>query len=551
MGFLRSSLAFFIVASFLITTMGLLLVTEAQQPSGRFPWLEQLKTLATERNVRLIILTRHEQSILALTRELFLQSEVAKELGIVELQFLSVPAENWPSYIENAKSRGVPIDVAWGGGPTLFNYLYSLGYLMPIDNATRPEHNAIFYELSKIPPRVGGAETYRVGDDGKIYWIGASISSFGFTINRAVLDRYGLPTPEKWADLASPIYAKYLPTTPLISTADPTKSTSTTRIFEIILQAKGWEEGWKILTLLGANARIYPGSSDARDAVIQGTVAIGTTIDFYGYMAQVQNPNCKYIMPEGETIVNADPIAILKDTRYPVHAAAFVAWVLSEWGGQQVWLNNEINRLPINALVFNTPLGQQRQDLKEAFEKAQTASGIHFDEVLSQQWVYSVIYYFKSTVVDVIDDLRPVWAEIAKAYLNGEISESNFQYLVNYITAPLKFKDPVTGEEVAFTKEYAIQINEKLTKSKEFYQAITTTWSARARERYISALELLKKAKEGVDLTQLGRTTTTVTQPTETTTTPQAQPQGGVPTTIILIIVAVAVIAAYFILLRK
>lgn len=549
MRFLRQLLASFIIISFMIAAAGLLLVTEAQQgTSERYPWLEQLKALTTVRNIRLIILTRHEQSILSLTRDLFLQSEVAKELGIVELQFLSVPAENWPSYIENAKSKGFPIDVAWGGGPTLFNYLYSLGYLMPIDNATRPEHNAIFYELSKVPPRVGGAETYRRGDDGKIYWIGASISSFGFTINKAVLERYGLPAPEKWADLASPIYAKYLPTTPLISTADPAKSTSTTRIFEIILQAKGWEEGWKILTLLGANARIYPGSSDARDAVIQGTTAIGTTIDFYGYMAQVQNPNCKYIMPEGETIVNADPIAILKDTRYPVHAAAFVAWVLNEWGGQQVWLNSEINRLPINDLVFTTPLGQQRQDLKEAFLKAVNASGIHFDEALSQQWVYSVIYYFKFTVVDVIDDLQPVWAEIAKAYLNGEINESNFQYLVNYITAPLKFQDPSTGQEVTFTKEYAVQINERLTKEKDFYQAMATSWSTKARERYLSALELLRKAKEGVDLTQLGKTTTT--QPTETTT-PQAQPQGGLPTTLILIVLAVIAIAAYFIITRK
>ncbi len=461
-----------------------------------YPWLDQLKQLTTERNVKLIVITRHEQSILTLTKNVFLKSPVAKELGIVDIQFLSVPAELWPDYIERAKKAGTPIDVAWGGGPTLFNNLDVEGYLLPISRGN-PVFQAIYYELGKIPERIAGAESYKVDKDGNIRWIGASVSSFGFTVNNLRLEQYGLPKPQKWEDLARPEYAAYLPSISMISIADPTMSTSNTRIFEIILQAKGWEEGWRILTLLAANSIIYSSSSDARDAVIRGDVAIGTTIDFYGYMAQYANPNCKYIAPQGETIVNADPIAILKDTKHLPHAVAFVAWVLNEYGGQQVWLDKDINRLPINLRTFETPMGRQRLDLKQALEDALNAQSIPFNETLSSNWVYSVIYYFKATLVNAHNDLQATWAQIAQAYISGKISKEWFEYLVRYISSPLTFKDPITGNIVSFTIDYAISVNTKLVKDPSVYQALMTQWEQLARERYRNALNLLKDAMAG------------------------------------------------------
>ena len=56
----------------------------------------------------------------------------------------------------------------------------------------------------------------------------------------------------------------------------------------------------------GANSRIYDQSGLVRDAAIQGTIGVGTTIDFYGYTAQLKNPEfCKYVLPADGTIVNA------------------------------------------------------------------------------------------------------------------------------------------------------------------------------------------------------------------------------------------------------
>lgn len=471
-------------------------LTVKAQGEDKFPWLSELEKLTTERDVTLVVITRHEQSIQTLSANLFLQSPVAQRLGIKNIQWLYVAAEQWPDYIQKAKERGRPIDVAWGGGPTLFNHLYSLGILSPIDNSTNPEHSAILYELTKLPEKIAGSSTYLRGEDGKIYWIGASISSFGFTINKKTLTTYGLPEPASWDDLTNPIYAKYLPTLPMIGLADPEKSTSNTRIFEIILQAKGWENGWRTLTLMAANAKVYSGSGDVRDAVITGDIAIGTTIDFYGYMAQKQNPSCKYIAPSGETIVNSDPIALVKGSSHPVHAAAFIAWVLSEWGGQQVWLDPDISRLPINPLIFNTPAGAVRQDLKDAIEYIRSMKAIDFNETLSSAWVWSVIYYFKATLINAHNDLQSAWASIAQAYLDGKITKEQFDTLVAKLTEPIEFRDPVTGNTVKFTLEYALTINDKLSDS-SIRQSLMTQWEQKARERYMSAYNLLQDMMKG------------------------------------------------------
>ncbi len=518
-----------------------------------FPWLEYLKSLPHPTGVTLTIITRHENTILQKTIEKFLNSDIAKELGIENIQPIFAGPELWESYIQKGLEKKRPIDVAWGGGPTLFNYIDSKGYIEPLDNTTHPEFNAVLYEMEKLPKILAGAPTYKVGDDGYVHWIGAAVSSFGFTVNHQMIDQYGIPMPRKWVDLTKPEYAKYLPQVPLTGIADPTKSTSNTRMYEIILQAYGWDEGWKVLTLMAANAKIYDSSSGVRDAVIRGEIAVGITIDFYGYTAMHQNPQCEYIIPENESIVNADPIAILKNTRYPVQAAAFVAWVLSEYGGQQIWLDPDINRLPINTRVFDTPLGQERQDLYQAFQTASQSGIIQFNETLSGLTERAMQYYFKATLVNAHPDLQSTWAAIAQAYLNGQINDLEYNYLINELTKPFTFKDPLTGTDTTFTLEYAIKINDELSKG-EIYQALMSEWEDGARTRYEKTYNDLEKILSG-ELQVTPTTTTPITEttsptgPTTTTTTTTTGTVtttggGGGETTQYLIVIGVIVLLA-------
>ncbi len=510
----------------------------AEEP---YPWLEYLKSLPHEEGVTLIVITRHEATLLEVAREKFLSSPVAQELGITNIQFVAAGPEQWETYIQRGIERGRPIDVAWGGGPTLFNYIDELGYLEPINPEAQPAYYAVLYEMEKIPEEIAGVATYKVGEDGYVHWIGAAISSFGFTVNNKVLRDYGLPKPTTWKNLTNPIYGKQLPSTPLIGIADPTKSTSNTRMYEIILQAYGWDEGWRILTLMAANSKIYDSSSGVRDAVIRGEIAAGITIDFYGYTAMHQNPDCEYILPQGLTIVNADPIAIIKGTNHPVQAAAFVAWVLSEYGGQQVWLDERVNRLPINPAVFDTPEGQARPDLRQAYETATTSPAIDFNESLALATERPMQFYFKATLVNAHDDLQSVWAEIVKAYFDGKITEEQFNQLVDKLTAPINFTDPLTGETTTFTLDYAIRIGPELSKP-DIYQALMTGWEEAARNKYLATYDMLQEMLQG------GQPSTETGTAGTTTATEEA---GGLGSNLYLIIGIIVILAAAYFLLKK
>ncbi|RLG83452.1 MAG: ABC transporter substrate-binding protein [Thermoprotei archaeon] len=531
---------------------------EGQEP---FPWLEYLKGLTDERGVTLTIITRHESTIQLLTKQLFLESPVAQELGIVNIQFLQLGPDLWVDYIQRRIERGTPIDIAWGGGPTIFNYIDQLGYVMALNPSEHPEVYAILYEVSKIPERIAGSPTRLTDDNGYIHWIGAAISSFGITVNNDKANEYNVPKPKTWLDLAKPEYARYLPSSQLIAIADPLMSTSNTRMYEIILQAYGWEEGWKILTLMAANSKILDSSSGVRDAVIRGDVVAGITIDFYGYTAMHQNPACEYIIPENESIINSDPIALLADSKHPVHAAAFIAWVLSEFGGQVVWLDPNINRLPINAKVFDLPEGQERPDLYEAYVKATAGGAILFNESFAIATERAMQYYFKATLVNAHDDLQNTWAAIAKAYLDGDINDVEYQYLINKLGEIISFKDPLTGQTLKFTSEYAAKINPNLTQA-EVASALLREWEEAARQNYHNVYLELQDILAGRKTITTPPTETT-TPPTETGTTPTTPPTGspttptpeGIPTstivTIIAIVILVIAIVVYFYIGRK
>ncbi len=466
-----------------------------------YPWLPELVKLAKERHaiyksVTLIVITRHDANIQRHTRELFLNSPVAKALNITNLKFVQLGPTLWLTYLERAKQRGISYDVAWGGGPTIFNLIDSYGFLMPLDNKTHPEFNAVMYEFNKIPKVYAGAKTYKVGKDGYIHWIGAAVSSFGFTVNKQVAKELGLPIPETWEDLAKPIYAKYLPAKPVLGGADPTKSTSNTRIYEIILQAYGWEKGWEVITRFAANAKIYDASDAVRDAVIRGDIMAGLTIDFYGYIAMKQNPNTEYIIPKGLSIVNPDPIAILSTTHYPIRAAAFMAWVLSEYGGQQIWLYSDVNRLPINPRVFDTPLGKQRQDLHSIWLKVRSITGINFSDARAAKWEFAMQEYFLATLVNAHSQLQSTWAALAKAYLNGKITKDQFEKLATELSEPLTFKDPFTGKMVTFTESYAAQINNKLRQG-AVLNAYLNAWEQAAIQKYQKVYNELQQLLSG------------------------------------------------------
>jgi ABC-type Fe3+ transport system substrate-binding protein len=405
---------------------------------------------------------------------LFLESDFAVENNIENIEFLPIADSLWIETI----SRSGDIDVAWGGGPDLFDIILDAGQLAPLEGEN------IETLLAGIPEDIGGSETRRVvGDD--VYWAGAAISSFGFTINTELLEYYDLPEPATWEDLASTTYAAYLPTT-LVGTADATKSTSNTRMFQIILQIYGWRDGWDLLIRMGANSKIFDQSGSVRDAVINKEIAVGTTIDFYGYTAQWKNPEfCKYIFPADGTIVNADPIALLTTSQDTELAMGFIEWVISP-EGQKVWLDGNINRMPVNEAVFDTPEGNQRADLEEVFQKTKEALTITFDSEEGASYYSSIRNYYRAVIVIPQIQLEKVWEDLTWALEDGQITQEQFDDLAFRLGDPdeIEFVDPETGETEVFTMEYAQGINGRIEEDVEYKQEMVDAWAAAALSHY-------------------------------------------------------------------
>ncbi len=418
--------------------------------------------------VVLKIITRHSSTIWSLTKEKFLQTDLAKEYNIVDLKFLGPNPVLWRQTIESTGD----IDVAWGGGPTLFDELMKAGLLAPI---TDEETLSV---VAEIPDEFGGAPLKRLSN-GEIVWVASAISSFGFIVNEPVLEEWGLPYPELWEDLASPEFGQLLPK-PTVAYSRPTQSTSHTRIYEIILQKFGWEKGWAILARIAANGRPYSGSVEALSAVESGEVAVSIGIDFYGYSAEVQFPGNKYVLPFNESIVNGDPIALLKTSKHPDAALAFIRWVLSV-DGQKIWLDKKVNRMPVREDVFNTPEGKERPDLYNNYIATKNNIGIPFDDNLALSYEYSMRYYFDAVFADVHEDLVKAWSLIVSKYLKGELTKEEFEYWAYELGKPLTWEE--NGKKVTFTLEFAQQINDGL-RSGDLVSKYQRIWRDAAVARY-------------------------------------------------------------------
>jgi ABC-type Fe3+ transport system substrate-binding protein len=369
-----------------------------------------------DQGITLNVMTRHASDIFKPYKDAFLTSDLATSAGVSNILFTLKEPADW---VIEANTHF--FDVAWGGGPTLFDALEEQNLLPEISDA------GVLAEAAHINETISGVPLKRYNTtcntdcSGNPTWIAAAISSFGFTVNHDVLEANGLAVPRRWADLAN---ASYFSTTkPLVAIGNAPDTTSNTRIYEIILQALGWEEGWALISAIAGNSVIYHGSTEVLNAVTLGEVGIAITIDFYGYQSQNENPSTEYIIPQGQSIVNGDPISLLDGPSANREAAnAFVQFVLSK-EGQKIWLKDTINRLPVREdFVFTDPDGFDRSDLKTAYDIAKNNVGIDFNDSLALSYSKITLSYFQTAITDNQDELHAGWGKIVSAYNSGKIT---------------------------------------------------------------------------------------------------------------------------------
>ncbi|MEO7100430.1 MAG: extracellular solute-binding protein [Luteolibacter sp.] len=250
---------------------------------------------------------------------------------------------------EETKRAGIGVDIFFGGGEPDFAGQAKKDRLVPLDIfKTQPE---LFVKDGPIPETFTG-ERYFPADH---VWVGTCMSQFGICYNPTVLNRLKIPAPSAWKDLGDPRYAGTL------ALADPTKSGSVARAFELLLQGEiqralavpgadrqaaidaGWTAGLQLIQRMAANARYFTDSaSKIPQDVGQGNAAAGMCIDFYGrsYAADLTTtdgkPRVVWIAPQGGTTLSADPIGVLKGAPHPELAQSFVEYCLSP-AAQTLW----------------------------------------------------------------------------------------------------------------------------------------------------------------------------------------------------------------------
>jgi len=282
--------------------------------------------------------------------------------------------------VDDAAKFGSRIDVFFGGGEYDHNRVYAQGLTVPPwGEAGAPE--ALLTApggIEAVPSRISG-EVWRTPT-----LFGNAVSTFGICYNVDRLKDSGIASPPStWDDLTSPNYFRQL------GMADPTKSGSVAKAFELMLHSKcreaviragyqteeiaayeaaiaeaglppgeipdgvpaayqeaieqGFMEGLRMIQLIGANARYFTDSSSKVPVDVgMGNAAAGIAIDFYGrFQAQVSRApdgteRMHYVTPLGGSGVSCDPISLLRGAPHREIAVRFIEFVLSE-EGQQLW----------------------------------------------------------------------------------------------------------------------------------------------------------------------------------------------------------------------
>lgn len=246
---------------------------------------------------------------------------------------------NAESALREGRAIGGNADLVFGGGSYEFGLL-KRELSVEVDGVRRTGR---ILERAALDPAwvaetfgensIGGDPIY--DPDG--YWFGTALSAFGIVFNRGYLAELGVQEPAKWEDLADARLSGAL------AMVNPAQSASVTTALEAILQRLGWERGWQVTRRMAANARSVSSSAPKVSLdVSAGDAAAGPTIDFYGrYQAQAivdsgGGARIGYIDPQGQTVVDSDPVALLAGAPHRETAERFIRFTLSD-EGQALW----------------------------------------------------------------------------------------------------------------------------------------------------------------------------------------------------------------------
>ena len=337
------------------------------------------------------------------------------------------------AFLESNTSCG--IDLFFGGGAYDFDQHAAAGRLVASDVLkTHPD----WFSTDSIPQVVSGETFY----DPAGRWIGTCLSSFGICYNSDSLRRLGIERlPTSWTDLTSPLFFKQ------VALADPTKSGSAAKAFEMVIQQKmqelvtaagaesdailalGWTQGLHIIQAASANARYFTDSAPKIPLDVSlGDAAIGMCIDFYGRFQSesvkigTSPSRLQYLTPAGGSSVGVDPIGLLRGAPHRAVAEEFIAFVLS-LEGQKLWnfqvgtpggpRKYALRRLPVRKELYASEFTPHRSDPEVMpYEDAKLFT---YHPAWTAPLIRTLSFIIRVTCLDLHHEQTEAWQSLVKA----------------------------------------------------------------------------------------------------------------------------------------
>ena len=343
---------------------------------------------------------------------------------------------------------GAGIDLFFGGGAYDFQKQASSGALVAKDGSGKygpgvlAEQKPEWFSDTVMPAMVSGEPFRDVG----FRWVGTVLSAFGICYNVDVLERLEIQEkPDQWINLTDPrLFGQ-------VALADPTKSGSVTKAFEMLIQQQirqvldsgvpeeeavqqGWERAMQMILKIGANARYFSDSATKiPHDVAQGDAAAGMSIDFYGrtfnelHKKADGSSRIEFVMPEGGTSIGADPVALLRGAPNPELAHQFIEFVLSI-DGQKIWdfkpgtpggpQRAAIRRPPIRKDFYTAAHAEFMADAE--VNPYEISKGFVYEEKWTGNAFRSLRFIIRTACVDTHEELREAWHALIEARMPAE-----------------------------------------------------------------------------------------------------------------------------------
>ncbi|MBR2358532.1 MAG: extracellular solute-binding protein [Lentisphaeria bacterium] len=396
-----------------------------------------------------------------------------------------------------ASDVSIDIDVFFGGGTYDHNNQARKGYA--VDGMMQQLHSE-WFKKEVMPMQWSGEAIY----DANGGYYGVCLATFGICYNPDRMKELGEP-PVRWRDLTDKKYFNKL------AVADPTKSGSINKCFEVILQqcmaeavaakksvADGWNDGFNLIRRLVGNARsITESAGKVPREVASGNAAAGMAIDFYALseaqFASVQTNNTAqriiYVPPKGGSSVSADPVQLLRGAPNKKQAMAFIEFLLSE-DGQKIWQYR--TGTPGGPEKYTLRRPPVRRDLYTAKHKPFMADANYNPYNATNDFEYKGAWtgrYFnlirvmiRTTMLDASDELQIAWKAICDAGGEDAVPE-----------AVAEFDKPIVPYSEAARAAAGLSVNSKNPMSEVI--KLRRSWTMRAIAQYRKAAELAKKVK--------------------------------------------------------